>query len=331
MAAEGDVLISLSGNEIGVMMSAVMKTNDPKVILCRLRANNSQVWLSLANYLVNVKYGYGLVKDLGMPGNNNDWTIRDKIAGLNDDQRLELIKLIKDKLTTANNSKNGLYDNLAEAFQKDYREICSSDASLLSRPHYPTVPLRGVTKNVLLALIETAKTNVPAKPVEPACSEKTVTDCLGKIDAARRREILTPFYPFSQICEFTPKAGRQDDQALVVTFTGSITGVLKNDNVSLADNFAVDFGGDGVNATCGTPTVMEGVVTTLPVNVKIDNDKNTKLGAREIKIKLGVTTLQTLTGFEVKPKAVTAKRVPATGQPATQQPAKVPAGNPFEL
>ena len=84
------------------------------------------------------------------------------------------------------------------------------------------------------------------------------------------------------------------------------------------------------NATIRMVT-PEGVVTTLPVNVKIDNDKNTKLGAREIKIKLGVTTLQTLTGFEVKPKAVTAKRVPATGQPATQQPAKVPAGNPFEL
>lgn len=292
-------------------LNAVMASIDPKLNECSLKEKNPNLWLAVANYLVNSKYQALKIGDtvFGAAGSMSgvDLQVRDAVAGLNDNQRLELVKALAIALNTAHGADAVLFSNLSAADQSSYNALCSSSEPsglaywtiVYSEPGYPkAVNLSGVTKQGLLKMIEDIKTKFPAAAAsgDMTCSAESVVSCLssGTIDAAARRQILTPYYPFSQICEMTPAGGKQG-QELTITFNGSMTGILGENN-ALAQEFAIDFGA-GITPTYGTPVTSNGVVTSLPVTVRIDS--GAAAGARDIMIKFGELLLQTLSGFNV--------------------------------
>ncbi|MFA5113447.1 MAG: hypothetical protein WC529_04015 [Candidatus Margulisiibacteriota bacterium] len=291
-------------------LNAVMASIDPKLNECSLKEKNPNLWLAVANYLVNSKYQALKIGDtvFGAAGNMSgvDLQVRDAVAGLNDNQRLELVKALAIALNAAHGADAVLFSNLSAADQSSYNTLCSSSEPsglaywtiVYSEPGYPkAVNLSGVTKQGLLKLIAEIKTKFPAANAgSMACSAESVVSCLssGTIDAATRQQILTPYYPFSQICEMTPAGGKQG-QELTITFNGSMTGILGENN-ALAQEFAIDFGA-GITPTYGTPVTSNGVVTSLPVTVQIDS--GAAAGSRSVLIKFGELLLQTLQNFSV--------------------------------
>jgi hypothetical protein len=304
-APAGEELIVLSRADV-VMLTALIdqslnECSLPTAVSNNILGNslperNAALWLAVAGQLINTKYNAVKIGDVifGTIGRMSavDAQIREAIAALTVEERIELIKAVATKLDQAHADNAPLFDNLSIAGQNNYARFCGSEKPAPAIAAFREIPLAGVTKQELLKMAQEAK-----KPAVQSCSAQSIVDCLGSgaIDAASRRQILTPFYPFSEVCELTPAAGKQG-QELVVTLNGALTGILNQDN-SLASEFAVNFGA-GITPAYGTPVTSEGVVTSLPVTITIDGAAAT--GARNIMINFGELVLQTL-GFNVQP------------------------------
>jgi hypothetical protein len=331
VAKAGENLIVLDSAETALVIKwSLAPKDDPKKHVCSLKADNAKLWPTAADYLINAKYR----------PEEEDKDLRAALTGLNDPQRKALAADLATALNNAHSEQPPLYSNLSKAEQKSYDVLCSSVEKdyfkqELLLPGYPGEIKLRYTKQALLALIEAVKVKVPVEKPVPACSDEALKICLSSEamkDAAKRRDILTPFYPLAQTSTqanafvFYPAKTIARGQKVDFTFAGQMTGILDKDGKLVAD-FKIDFGA-GIEVELGTPVVSNGVVTSLKVTIKVSDkeDELGTLGARDVNIKLGDHVLQTLTGLKVAGGGGSGSSLAPAPQPE-----KKPAANAFEL